>query len=104
MQSNEAVYAAEFSPDGKGVVTAPARDARVWDAATGKAIGEPMKHDDEEASARFSPDGNRVVTASWDTARVWDVASVSGKETARAALVARRSHVKPDAFVGPKPH
>jgi WD40 repeat protein len=74
------------------------------DAATGKAIGQPMKHDDEEASARFSPDGSRVVTASWDTARVWDVASVSGKETARAALVARRSHVKPDAFVGPKPH
>jgi len=111
MQSNEAVYAAEFSPDGKRVVTASAWDARVWDAATGKAISERMKHDAAVVSAHFSPngqwvvsarfrpDGNRVVTASWDTARVWDVASESGKETALAALLARRNHVKPEACV-----
>ena len=105
MQSNEAVYAAEFSPDGRRVVTASAdKTARLWDAATGKAMGEPMKHDDEVASARFSPDGNRVVTASWDTARVWDVASESGKETALAALLARRNHVKTRGLCRPKAH
>ena len=104
MQHDSYIFSAQFSPDGRQVVTA-SKDgtARLWDAATGKAIGEPMKHDDEVASARFSPDGNRVVTASWDTARVWDVASVSGKETARAALLAPRNHAKPEASVGPKP-
>ena len=50
--------------------------ARVWDAATGKALSEPMKHDDQVYSAQFSADGQRVVTASQDqTARVWDAAT-----------------------------
>jgi WD40 repeat protein len=46
--------------------------ARVWDAASGKAVGEPMTHGDSVNSASFSADGKRVVTASADkTARVW---------------------------------
>ena len=50
--------------------------ARVWDAASGKQIGEPMKHEIHVNSAQFSPDGQRVVTASNDnTARIWDAAS-----------------------------
>ena len=50
--------------------------ARLWDAASGKPIGEPMKHEEEVYSAQFSPDGQRVVTASADnTARLWDAAS-----------------------------
>jgi len=52
------------------------KTARVWDAATGKALSEPMKHDNYVNSAQFSPDGQRVVTASYDkTARVWDAAT-----------------------------
>jgi WD40 repeat protein len=50
--------------------------ARLWDAASGKQIAEPMIHEDTVNSAQFSPDGQRVVTASVDrTARLWDVAS-----------------------------
>ena len=71
------VNSAQFSADGQRVVTASAdKTARVWDAATGKAIGEPMKHDGVVYSAQFSADGQRVVTASEDrTARVWDAAT-----------------------------
>ena len=37
---------AAFSPDGRFVVTASVdRTARVWEAATGKAIGEPLRHE-----------------------------------------------------------
>jgi WD40 repeat protein/energy-coupling factor transporter ATP-binding protein EcfA2 len=71
----DGVMSAAFSPDGKRIVTA-SRDmtARVWDAATGKPIGEPLKgHGDVVRSAAFSPDGRRIVTASDDTtARIWD--------------------------------
>ena len=61
------------------------KTARLWDAASGKAIGEPMRHDDEVLSARFSPDGHWVVTASSDTARVWKVARHQAAPKAGAA-------------------
>jgi len=50
---------------------------RIWDAATGQPIGEPLKgHDGAVWSAAFSPDGKRIVTTSADkTARVWDAAT-----------------------------
>jgi hypothetical protein len=70
------VLSAAFSPDGKRIVTASLdKTARVWDAATGKAIGKPLKgHSGYVYSAAFSPDGKRIVTASDDkTARIWDV-------------------------------
>ena len=69
---------------GRFVVTASAdKTARLWDAATGKSIGGPMKHDDDVVSARFSPNDRWVVTASWDTARVWDVATVLSRMALR---------------------
>ena len=63
---DDAVLSAAFSPDGKRIVTASSdKTARVWDAATGQPIGEPLKgHDDAVSSAAFSPDGTRIVTAS----------------------------------------
>ena len=40
------VNSAAFSPDGRFVVTASEDGtARVWEAATGKAIGEPLRHE-----------------------------------------------------------
>ena len=77
MKHEEQVNSAQFSPDGQRVVTASTdKTARLWDAASGKPIGEPMKHEGTVNSAQFSPDGQRVVTASEDkTARLWDAAS-----------------------------
>ena len=55
----------QFSPDGQRVVTASGdKTARLWDAASGKPIGQPMNHEDVVFSAQFSPDGQEVVTAS----------------------------------------
>ena len=58
--------------------------AQLWDAATGKPLGEPMKHEGGVMSAQFSPDGRRVLTASWgdQAARLWDVAT--GQITSQA--------------------
>ena len=45
----------------------------MWDAATGLAKGEPLRHEGAMQPAAFSPDGRSVVTASADmTTRLWD--------------------------------
>jgi WD40 repeat protein len=65
---------ADFSPDGRRVVTASHdHTARVWEAGTGQPLGQPLRHQGWVWQAVFSPDGGRVATASQDgTARVWD--------------------------------
>jgi len=58
------VNSAAFSPDGRRVITASEDfTAQVWDAATGKKVGPPLKHTGYVWSAAFSPDGRRIVTA-----------------------------------------
>src|SRR5207247_1258211 len=67
---------AEFSPDGRRVVTATGGkggEAGVWDAATGQPLTPPLRHRREVSNVAFSPDGRRILTSSWDgTARQWD--------------------------------
>jgi WD40 repeat protein len=47
--------------------------ARLWDAATGKAVATLAGHIAAVTAVAFSPDGTRVVTGSGDnTARLWD--------------------------------
>ncbi|NOS71010.1 MAG: protein kinase [Verrucomicrobia bacterium] len=65
---------AQFSPDGKRIVTASMDgNARVWDAQSGQPLTEPLKHNAWVCTAQFSSDGNRIVTALIDgIARIWD--------------------------------
>ena len=58
LQHVNQVNSAQFSPDGKYIVTAfDDNTARVWDAKTGKPVTEPLKHENGVSSAAFSPDG-----------------------------------------------
>jgi WD40 repeat protein/serine/threonine protein kinase/tetratricopeptide (TPR) repeat protein len=71
------IDAAAFSPDGKRVVTgSDDRTARVWDVATARPIGQPLRHEGEVMGVAFSPDGKAILTGSQDkTARLWDADS-----------------------------
>jgi tetratricopeptide (TPR) repeat protein len=66
-----------FSPDGKTLLTGSHdHTARLWDAASGEPIGQPLVHSRAVWSVAFSPDGKTVLTGSQDrTARLWDAAS-----------------------------
>jgi WD40 repeat protein/serine/threonine protein kinase len=82
LRHEDDVRSAEFSPDGRHVLTVSSGTvqgnlllahgtARVWDTGTGQPLTEPLRHEGWVSSAQFSPDGLRILTAS-TTARVWD--------------------------------
>jgi WD40 repeat protein len=57
------IVSAEFSPDGKHVLTASLDGtARIWDAATGKALAVLKKHHCSLLFAAYRPDGKQVLT------------------------------------------
>jgi WD40 repeat protein/serine/threonine protein kinase len=72
MQSTNRILSAQFSPDGKRILTAGGK-VRLWDAGSGQLLGEALKNSGAISSACFSPDGKRILTASSDNAaQVWD--------------------------------
>jgi WD40 repeat protein len=85
MRHEGAVGGALFAPDGYRILswssdayTPPDvwvsdKTLRLWDAATGAAIGEPMRHEGGVNGAVYSPDGKRILSWSFDkTLRLWD--------------------------------
>ena len=71
------ILAVAFSPDGQTVLTGSEDNtARLWNAATGTPLGEPLRHDRDVRVVTFSPDGQTVFTGSDDkTARLWKTAT-----------------------------
>jgi WD40 repeat protein len=79
--AQDCCLSAAFSPDGRHIVAASGKTARVWDAENRKQLVVFTGHSGVVFSAAFSPDGSRIVTASADkTARIWDAAT--GQEIA----------------------
>jgi len=74
-----AALQAQFSPDGKQIVTTWGEAARIWDAQSGQLLTGPLQHSGRMISAQFSPDGKRILAVSGEgrnsTARQWDAQS-----------------------------
>jgi WD40 repeat protein len=67
------VHTIGFSPDGKRLLLARGKVARLYDTATGQPVGKPLEHGASIRAVAFSPDGKRIVTAGDDkTARFWE--------------------------------
>ena len=63
-----------FSPDGRTLMTISGKEAKLWDAATGRLERVLSGSQDELSSAVFSSDGKKVVTGSkYGTVRLWNV-------------------------------
>jgi WD40 repeat protein len=76
LQARSEVNFAAFSPDGKLVVTAEAKAARLWNAETGTEMLELLQgYSRAVRSASFSPDGRRVATAEDNSAYIWNTAN-----------------------------
>src|SRR5262249_14611412 len=70
------IEAVAFSPDGKTVLTGGGMgmgQARLWSAADGTAIGQPLKHSLGVEAVAFSPDGKTILTGVVAAARLWPV-------------------------------
>jgi WD40 repeat protein len=71
MEHKGQINVASLSPDGKSVLTASNdTTARLWDAASGRPIGPPLKHQGIVEAATFSPDGKVIITGTWERVRV----------------------------------
>ncbi len=74
LEHQGSVQAAIFSPDGKTILTG-SKDgvAQLWNATTGRSVGQALQHEDSVVAVAFSPDGKTLLTGSSNsTARLWD--------------------------------
>lgn len=72
-----------FAPDGKTLavgIFSPV--VKLFDVASGKAVGKFEGHTDAVRAAVFSPDGKALITGSYDrTIKLWDVAARKAQRT-----------------------
>jgi sugar lactone lactonase YvrE len=74
MSHKKAITSLAFSRTGKYLVTGSEDyTASVWNVATGRPTGDPIRHNAPITAVAFDPDGDRVATAADDgTVRIWD--------------------------------
>jgi WD40 repeat protein/tRNA A-37 threonylcarbamoyl transferase component Bud32 len=104
------VWAVAFSPDGKTLLTAcgddptasgnkqPAHgEARLWDAATGQALGPPLPLPDEPWSVAFHPAGGSFLTVCAREIRIWRIGTgrPTGSPLPHPEPARRRDRIQP---------
>jgi hypothetical protein len=74
MSHKKAITSLAFNRTGQYLVTGSEDyTASVWNVATGRPAGDPIRHDAPVTAVAFDPTGERVATAADDgTVRIWD--------------------------------
>jgi WD40 repeat protein len=77
MSHKKTITSLAFSRTGHFLVTGSEDyTASVWDVATGRPAGDPIRHEAPVTAVSFDPSGDRVATAADDgTVRIWDALS-----------------------------
>ncbi len=79
-----------FSPDSHTLVTISGKQAKLWDATTGRLKVVLSGSDDDITSTAFSPDGKTIATGGhYGTLTLWDAESGRSKVTVAAYTVTR---------------
>lgn len=72
-RKNYVINGVDFSPDSSRLITASNNDtAIVWDAATGRQLLGPLRHESWVIAAKYSPQGDRFATATLHSVRVYN--------------------------------
>jgi hypothetical protein len=94
IRSGDLIHSAEFTRDGKGLMTIAGATVQVWDIRTGQPLTEPMRHDNMVAFAAFSGDGRWITTVARDgIAQIWD--AQTGKAVSQPAVFGRERVLRP---------
>ena len=98
LKHERSVVSAEFSADGKWVVTASVDEtARVWSSRNGELRTPPLKHEAGVLHAEFSLDGTRILTACRDgTAKIWNAESGERISALRHGGIVEHAVFSPD--------
>lgn len=89
VQHNTAVHDAQFSPDGRWLVTAANRGG-LWDVQTGANVARLQGHDGTLTAATFAPDGVTIVTGGVDQTIRTHTCQVCGRLDELLALAQER--------------
>jgi WD40 repeat protein/serine/threonine protein kinase len=96
LKREEAVIYAQFSPDGKRVLTGSRGTARIWDARSGQLVRD-LERVRGPSSAEFSPSGDRVITGSgYRSSQVWNATNGDLVAEVKHPAAVRRAHFSPD--------
>lgn len=63
-----------FAPNGKTVATAQGKQVRLWDVASGEAVGTPLEHSETLLAVAFSKDGRTLLAGAGPSVHFWDPA------------------------------
>ncbi len=105
MKHGQSIIFIKYSPDGQTVMTGGGHHIRLWDAATGEAIGPTIRYASGIDFASLTPRGDGIITVEHEQGDIrirnisWLVGHDSRNQRALRALAATRRRITDDGLL-----